>query len=582
MISNSLKRLLIYSIPFKKIIFIASMISWCASIAEIFCPILISYFIDHVLNKNEFSSIEIATLAFSFFLLQIISAILHFYQVILFNKAAIGIVQKIRIDSMNSAIRQPLSVFDSYPVGKITSKVTNDAEVVKDLFISVIPNIVHSLFLIISMLISMFFLEWHMAVISSLIFPLVFFVMIVYQRCSVPIIRKVRVYLADINNTFHEIINGAIVVQQFQQYMRFGEKLLKINQEHYIARMKVLKLDSFLLRPLLNLFFSLILCGLILLFGLKGIAGGTSVGILYVFINYLGRLNEPLIKLTAQQSILQQALISGERIFELIDKPIQCYGKDKIPLLSGSINIQDLSFSYKNNSRNVLQNINLRIQDNEFVALVGDTGSGKSTISSLLVGNYKYDHGKIFIDNRLFSSFSRDVLRNCILIVQQDPVILSSSFFENIALGRSVSRKRIWKILKIVQLADLVKQMPDSLETLLGEQGRILSAGQKQLLSIARVLVKIPEILIFDEATSNLDYKTEQAIQNILKFLRNKTTLIIIAHRLSTIVNANKIFVLNKGKIVEYGTHNQLLKKHGYYFHMYKLQEIKSSIKKLK
>lgn len=568
----SLKRLLIYGDPFRKPITIAVLISWLAAAVEICGPLLVSYFIDNLLTKGHIPLESAVILIIVFFASQIIAAILHYYQTILFNQAAIGVVQTLRTDVMSAAIRQPLSIFDNQPVGQLISRVTNDTEVVKDLFVTVIPTIFRSIALIIAMLVAMFFLEWRMAIVASLIFPIVFLIMVIYQRLSTPIVRRVRTYLADINDGFNEIINGMTVIQQFRQRARFGEKMLAVNRQHYAARMQALKLDSILLRPLLNLFSALTLCGLILLFGFKGI-DVIGVGVLYAFINYLGRLNEPLIKLTSQQSVLQQAVVAGERIFELIDSPRQYYGHDQLPLLSGRVDIQKLSFAYRDD-KYVLNEIDMQIEDNEFVALVGHTGSGKSTITNLLMGYYPWQEGQILLDGRPLSSLSHQVLRNCITIVQQEPVILATTVFDNIALGREISEQKVWQILTIVQLADWVYKLPNGLNTLLGEQGNMLSTGQKQLLALARALVQTPKILILDEATANVDSGTEKAIQKTLQLIRRQTTLIVIAHRLSTVIDADKIFVLHRGKIVQQGKHNQLLRHPGLYAQMYQLQQI--------
>lgn len=295
----SLKCLLIYGNSFRKPIIIAVLISWIAAGAEICGPLLVSYFIDNMLATGYMPLKSTVILIMIFFASQIIVAISRYYQTILFNQAAIGVVQTLRTDVMSAAIRQPLSIFDNQPVGQLISRVTNDTEVVKGLFVTVIPTIFRSVALIIAMLVAIFFLEWRMAIVASLIFPVVFLVMVIYQRLSTPIVRRVRTYLADINDGFNEIINGMTIIQQFRQRARFGEKMLAVNRQHYIARMQALKLDSILLRPLLNLFSALTLYGLILLFGFKGI-DVIGVGVLYAFINYIGCLNEPLIKLTSQ------------------------------------------------------------------------------------------------------------------------------------------------------------------------------------------------------------------------------------------------------------------------------------------
>lgn len=572
----ALKRLLGYGKAYRGTMGIAIAMLWLAAIAEVSGPLLISYFIDNMIAKKQIIMPLALYMAVGFILLQVIAALLHYYQIILFNKASVGVVQTLRTDVMNAALRQPLSAFDKQPVGQLISRVTNDTEVIKDLFVMVVPTVFRSLALICAMLVAMFSLEWRMASIAVMIFPAVFVVMLVYQRLSTPIVRRVRSYLADINNGFNEVINGMTVIQQFIQQARFGEKMQSISQDHYFARMKALKLDGLLLRPLLSLLSASVLCGLLLLFGFEGTTT-IGVGVLYAFINYLGRLNEPLIELTSQQSMLQQAVVSGERVFELMDSPQQGYGESIEPLQGGSISINHLSFAYRDNKM-VLKDINLQVPDNNFVALVGHTGSGKSTIANLIMGYYSWQEGDILLDGRNLSSLSHQVLRNGIAMVQQDPVVLAASFFDNVALGREISQDKVWEVLETVQLAGLVRGLPDGLDTVLGEQGNTLSVGQRQLLAMARVLVVTPKILILDEATANIDSGTEQAIQKALRVIRQHTTLVVIAHRLSTIVDADQVVVLHRGAIVEQGKHLQLLQQKGRYYQMYQLQQVGESL----
>lgn len=572
----ALKRLLAYGKAHRGAMSIGVIMLWGSAIAEVSGPLLISYFIDNMVAKKQIIMPLALYMVTGFVLLQVIAAFLHYYQRVLFNKAAIGVVQTLRTDVMNAALRQPLSAFDKQPVGQIISRVTNDTEVIKDLFVMVVPTVFRSLALVCTMLIAMFVLEWRMALVAIMIFPVVMVIMVIYQRLSTPIVRRIRSYLADINNGFNEIINGMTVIQQFRQQARFGEKMLEASQEHYRARMKALKLDGLLLRPLLSLISALVLCGLLLLFGLDRTAT-IGVGVLYAFINYLGRLNEPLIELTSQQSMLQQAVVSGERVFELMDSPKQGYGENIQPLQGGAIDIQNLSFAYRENKR-VLNNINLHVPEHSFIALVGHTGSGKSTIANLIMGYYPWQQGEILLDGRSLHSLSHQVLRNGIAIVQQDPVVLAASFFDNVALGRDLTQEKVWQMLETVQLAEHVRLLPDGLDTLLGEQGNTLSVGQRQLLAIARVLVVTPKILILDEATANIDSGTEQAIQKALRIIRKTTTLVVIAHRLSTIVDADQVVVLHRGAIVEKGSHAQLLQQKGRYFQMYQLQQVGESL----
>ncbi|MRS15671.1 SmdB family multidrug efflux ABC transporter permease/ATP-binding protein [Enterobacteriaceae bacterium RIT691] len=566
----TLKRLLAYGSPWRKPLGIGMVIMWVAAAAEVTGPLLISYFIDNMVAKSYLPLGMVAGLAAAYVGLQLLAASLHYIQSLLFNRAAVGVVQQLRTDVMDAALRQPLSEFDVQPVGQLISRVTNDTEVIRDLYVTVVSTVLRSTALISAMLVAMFSLDWRMALVAVMIFPAVMIIMVIYQRYSTPIVRRVRAYLADINDGFNEVINGMSVIQQFRQQARFGERMGEASRSHYIARMQTLRLDGFLLRPLLSLFSSLILCGLLMLFGLST-KGTIEVGVLYAFISYLGRLNEPLIELTTQQSMLQQAVVAGERVFELMDKPRQNYGNDQTPLSSGAIDIDNVSFAYRGD-RLVLQDIDLKVPSRSFVALVGHTGSGKSTLASLLMGYYPLSKGEIRLDGRPLSSLSHSALRQGVAMVQQDPVVLADTFFANVTLGRDINEEQVWQVLETVQLAELARGMSAGIYTQLGEQGNNLSVGQKQLLALARVLVDTPQILILDEATANIDSGTEQAIQQALATVRQHTTLVVIAHRLSTIVEADTIMVLHRGQAVERGNHHQLLEAKGRYWQMHQLQ----------
>ncbi|MEP9244843.1 SmdB family multidrug efflux ABC transporter permease/ATP-binding protein [Enterobacter hormaechei] len=566
----TLKRLLAYGSPWRKPLSIAVLLLWIAAIAEVTGPLLISYFIDNMVAKSYLPLGLVAGLGVAYVGLQLTAAGLHYAQSLLFNRAAVGVVQQLRTDVMDAALRQPLSEFDTQPVGQVISRVTNDTEVIRDLYVTVVATVLRSAALIGAMLVAMFSLDWRMALVAIAIFPAVLIVMVIYQRYSTPIVRRVRAYLADINDGFNEVINGMSVIQQFRQQARFGERMGEASRSHYMARMQTLRLDGFLLRPLLSLFSALVLCGLLMLFGLTT-RGTIEVGVLYAFISYLGRLNEPLIELTTQQSMLQQAVVAGERVFELMDRPRQTYGDDERPLESGSIAFDHVSFAYRDDQL-VLQDINLEVPSRGFVALVGHTGSGKSTLASLLMGYYPLTQGEIRLDGRPLSSLSHNALRKGVAMVQQDPVVLADTFYANVTLGRPFTPEQVWEVLETVQLADLARGLSEGIHTRLGEQGNNLSVGQKQLLALARVLIETPQVLILDEATASIDSGTEQAIQQALAAVRDRTTLVVIAHRLSTIVDADTILVLHRGQAVERGTHRALLEARGRYWQMYQLQ----------
>ena len=568
---STLIRLLSYAAGWKKQLWLAIVLLILASAAQVAGPALISAFIDHVITTRHWQWMTVLALGGGFVLLQMLAAWFNYRQSLLFNRIAIGIVATLRCQVMEAALNQPLRAFDSQPVGQWVSRVTNDSEVVRDLYISVIGSVLRSSILIIAMLIAMFILNWQMALIASAIFPLVVIVMVIYQRYSTGLARYVRHYLADITNSLNEVISGMTVIQQFRRQKAFADRLHQYNEKHYQARMKILRLDALLLRPLLNLLTSSVLALLVLCFSLAT-PGHFEVGVLYAFIAYLGRIEEPLIELTSRQSLLQQAVVSAERIFELMDAPAQHYGADQRRLNGGSVTARQLTFGY-HVDQPVLQDIDFHLPAGGFLALVGHTGSGKSTLASLIMGYYPPSAGTLQVDSRAVGQLSHQVLRQGIAMVQQDPVILADSLRENIRLGRDIDDAQVKEAVQRVRLGEWLETLPQGLDTPLNEQGSGLSAGQKQLLALARILVDVPRLLILDEATASIDSGTEQDIQQVLALVRQETTLIVIAHRLSTIIGADHIMVLEQGRVAEQGTHQQLLAAEGRYQQMYQLQQ---------
>ncbi|XBC40665.1 MAG: SmdB family multidrug efflux ABC transporter permease/ATP-binding protein [Buchnera aphidicola (Nurudea yanoniella)] len=566
-----LKKLLSYGIKQKKSLILGCFLLLLASIFEVLGPVLINCFVKSSIINNYMNFSLLFLITFTYILLQVLSALLNYFQNIIFNKISIKIVEKLRINLMSSILKLPIKTFNKKPISQFISCINNDTEIIKELYETFITILFKNIVLILVTLIAMFALEWRMASIAVTIFPLALTTSFLYQYYSKPVLKKSQIYLSKIYNLFNETICGMTVIQQFGLEKKFKCSIEETNESYYLNRMKVLKLDGIFLRPLLNFFSTIILCSLIILFEFYP-RGSFEIGTLYAFITYLGRLNEPLIAITAQQSILQKSILSGKRIFKLIDAQKQIYGKDPNNLDNGEIHIKNLSFSYENKNIETLKNINLHISSKKFIALVGHTGSGKSTLAQLLMGYYPVTKGHIYLNKRNIHSLSKEVLKNGISIVQQDPCILDDSILNNITLGRKISKSKIWNILKKVHLSKTIRSMPNSIYSILGENGNILSIGQKQLLCIARILVDNPKILILDEATSNVDLKTEKKIQKILSQINYRTTLIVIAHRLSTIKNADKIFVFNNGEIVEKGKHNSLLKNRKNYWKMYNNQ----------
>ncbi|MBV7261368.1 SmdB family multidrug efflux ABC transporter permease/ATP-binding protein [Photobacterium sp. WH24] len=574
-----LQRLLRYALDDKRNLFIAIALLFVASLADVSGPWLLQRFIDHYIAVDQFPAADVAALVAAYIALMMLAGAFKYAQSLRFNQIAIGVVQKVRKQLFTRVMNQPLSAFDYMPSGKLISRLTNDTESIKDFYVFVIATFLKNVTLIVVMLTVMFIMSWRLTLVVMALLPVVVGVMVVYQHKSASAYRRMRDLLADINSSMSESIQGMSLIQLMRQEKAFSAYFAGLTDQHLKAQIGVTKLNSILLRPLIDLLSGIALLTLVALFGV----GGTEligVGVLYAFLSYLGRVTEPLIEMTQQLSLLQQALVASERIFALIDSRQQAYGEDERPLTSGHLACRKLSFSYDGKQK-VLDNIDLELPHQGFLALVGHTGSGKSTLASLMMGFYPSSEGGVELDGRPLESLSRPVLRQGIAMVQQDPHVLSDTVRENVSLGREMTDDQIWHALETVGLAGQIKQYEFGLDTVLGGGEVNLSAGQKQLLALARVLVEQPKVLILDEATANIDSGTEQKIQHTLSVLRQNMSIVVIAHRLSTIMDADEIVVLHHGEVIERGTHFSLLSERKQYWQMYQLQQVSDHLQHL-
>ncbi|MGR2940470.1 ABC transporter transmembrane domain-containing protein [Vibrio vulnificus] len=576
---TTLKRLFAYPLAQPKPMMTGLVFLLIAAVSNAGGPWLIQHFIDEHITKDNYTQQTLVLLASGYIGLLLCSALFQYLQGLQFNIVATGIIKTIRKQAFHRVIKQPLSAFDYTPTGKLVSRLTNDTESLQQFYELLIASVVKNLVMILVMLGVMLILSWQLTLVVLVLLPVVVGFMVLFQKLSTHAYRVMRDLLTDINGNMSESLQGMSVIQLMRQEKRFNQQFNQLTEQHFNAGRKVIKLNGILLRPLMDLLAGIALLTLVAIFGFSG-TELIGVGVLYAFISYLGRITEPLIEMTQQLALLQQALVASERIFEMMDAPEQSYGNDQQPLKSGSIAIEQLSFSY-DGKQQVLKQIDINVEHQQFVALVGHTGSGKSTLASLLMGFYPVSQGKLKLDGRPIASLAKSVLRKDVAMVQQDPHILPTSVRENIALGREVSDDIIWQSLEQVGLAEQIKRYPQLLDTQLGQGETNLSAGQKQLLAMARVLIAKPKILILDEATANIDSGTEALIQRSLNALRHDMTLVVIAHRLSTIMEADKIVVLHHGDLVEMGSHKQLLAQQGRYAQMYQLQQAGQHIKEI-
>ncbi|KUE79027.1 multidrug ABC transporter ATP-binding protein [Aeromonas schubertii] len=570
--NSTVKRLLAYALEHRG--WLIRGLGWLmlATAAEVAGPLLIKLFIDDYLAPRQMVGSAVATLALAYLTLQLLSALGFYRQSLQFNHIAQAVVQRLREQVFATAIRLPASYFDKHRSGALISRITNDTEAIMNLYVQVIGQFVQKLVLLFAILCSMALLDLRLMLVCAALVPSVGAIMWLYQRWSVPVVRATRSLLSDINSRLNESLQGMTVIQTLVQERRFAEEFAKVNGEHREARLRGLKINGLLLRPLIDLLYMLVLVGLLSLFAWEGQgSGAVQVGVLYAFISYLGRMIEPIIEITNQLGQLQQSMVAGERVFELLDEVREPSAGADI-LLAGRVAFDGVGFSY-DGVQPVLSEVDFEISPGEMLALVGHTGSGKSTIISLLMGYYPAGRGEIRLDGRPLGELGLAGVRRQMGLVQQDPFIFAGTLADNIRLGREgIDEQRLWQVLAEVQLDHFVRSLPQGLDSELDEGGKNLSAGQRQLLSFARALACNPRILILDEATASVDSQTEAALSMALVNARRGRTTIAVAHRLSTIVDADEILLLSRGQVQERGTHDALMAKGGHYAHLFDMQ----------
>ncbi|RAL27100.1 ABC transporter ATP-binding protein [Thermoflavimicrobium daqui] len=544
--------------------------------ADVMIPVLVSHFIDHALVPRKLDMSILWWYGGIFLALQLISPLLHYYQLLSFQKIALWVVRQLRMDVFGKVQHLGLSFFDRTPTGSLVSRITNDTEAIKDLYIHVLSSFMQNFILVIGVFVAMFSLDMKLAPYALILLPVFYILMQTYRRLSAKVYHVIRSKLSQMNAKLNESIQGMNIIQALRQEERLRKEFGQLNQEHYQAALKNLKIFGLLLRPATYVISLISIVFLLNYFGLQSIAGVTiKVGVLYGMLNLLDRIIEPVNQMMMRLSQMQQAIVSAERVFTLLDQteyaPKQ-EGSQNPAIQQGRIEFDQVSFSY-DGKNDVLKNISFVAEPGQTVALVGHTGSGKSSIINLLMRFYPVHRGTIKIDGVPLSAYSEEELRSNIGLVLQDPFLFVGDVKGNIRLhNRSISDEKVREAARFVQADHFIEKLPQGYEEPVGERGATFSSGQRQLLSFARTIAIDPKVLVLDEATAHVDTETEEAIQAALDKMRKGRTTIAIAHRLSTIQDADLILVLHQGEIVERGTHQELLALKGLYHKMYQLQ----------
>lgn len=568
------KRLLSYLLPHKKMIALAMGLLVLTVIGDVLGPIIIKTFLDDYLTPGTFPTGPIVGLASAYVFIQVSNVIISYFQLLKFQEAALKIIQQLRIDVFTKVQNLGMRYFDRTPAGSIVSRVTNDTEAIKEMFVSVLIGFLQSAFLVVGVYIAMFILNVRLALITMLMLPILGWIIYLYRKYSSIFYQDLRERLSQLNAKLSESIQGMGMVQAFGQESRLRDEFNDINDQHWQAGKRNIKIDGLLLRPAIDLVYALALIIVLSYFGITSFSNTVEVGVIYAFVTYIDRFFEPIKQVMQRLSIFQQAIVAASRVFALLDEkdlvPAQIGTAGKIG--NGEIEFRNVTFSYDGQT-DVLKNISFTAKPGETVALVGHTGSGKSSIINLLMRFYEFKEGDIRIDGESVKDYADAELRNKIGLVLQDPFLFYGTIESNIRLHNSeMTDEEVRAAAEFVQADKFITKLPDGYLQKVTERGSTFSSGQRQLVAFARTMAADPKILVLDEATANIDTETEVAIQQSLERMRIGRTTIAIAHRLSTIQDANLILVLHHGEIVERGTHQELLAHRGLYHKMYLLQ----------
>ena len=565
-----LKRLLSYLKPYSLLTFLALAFLLATTVVKSIIPLVASHFIDQYLNNLNQLAVTVLLVYYGLYILQ---TIVQYVGNLLFARVSYSIVRDIRRDAFANMEKLGMSYFDKTPAGSIVSRLTNDTETISDMFSGILSSFISAVFIFVTTLYTMLVLDYRLTALVLLFLPLIFLLVNLYRKKSVKVIEKTRSLLSDINSKLAENIEGIRIIQAFNQEKRLQEEFDEINQEHLVYANRSVALDSLFLRPVMSLLKLLGYAVLMAYFGYRGLYLGITAGTMYAFIQYINRLFDPLIEVTQNFSTLQTSMVSAGRVFALIDEtnyePAQENGQAEIR--EGNIRFEHVSFSY-DGKHQILDDISFTVNKGETIAFVGHTGSGKSSIINVLMRFYEFQSGRVLLDGVDIRKYSQEELRKNIGLVLQEPFLYHGTIKSNIAMYQDISDDQVKAAAEFVDADSFIQDLPLGYDAPVSERGSSFSTGQRQLLAFARTVASQPKILILDEATANIDSETEALVQNSLAKMRQGRTTIAIAHRLSTIQDANCIYVLDKGRIIESGTHEELLALGGTYHKMYSLQ----------
>lgn len=570
--SKLLKRLINYLAPYKVKVAWAIMLTLLVSALGPLRPYLTKIAVDdYIIDKNPEGLIFIISAIFT---LLVVHGALRFALTYLMQIVGQQILYDIRTELFAKIHKMSMKFYDKTPVGKLVTRVTNDVEVLNQLFSSGLIMIIADILLIFWLIAFMFYTSWQLALLTLLVLPLLLLVTYIFKRKVRVLFRDLRLEVSKMNSFLNEFFAGISTVKLFTQEKNQSELFDKTNLKTRELNIKTVYWYS-LFYPAVEFIGAL---GLVLIIWYAGgniLLGYMTIGIAVAFIQYAEMFFRPVRDISEKYTTLQNAMASSERIFELLDDENIIFNMEnskEILKLHDRIEFNNVSFTY-DDTKWILKNVNFEVNQGETVAIVGATGSGKTTIINLICKFYDIQKGEIKVDGVNLNEINSESWLKMIALVMQDVFLFSRSIKDNITMGDDlISDEDVENAAKALGAYDFIMKQNEQFDTKLNERGQTLSVGQRQLISFCRAYAANPELLILDEATSNIDSETEMIIENSLNKLLEGRTSIIIAHRLSTIKRADKIIVLHHGEIKEIGNHDELLNKNGFYAKLYQLQ----------
>jgi ATP-binding cassette subfamily B multidrug efflux pump len=577
-----LRRLVVYLRPYRALTLLAVLLLLAGAGLALVGPLLTQRALDVAIPRHDLGLL--GTLAALFLAALLLEFVVEYGQTLLTTFIGQRVMYDLRMQIFGHLQRLSISFFDRNPVGRLMTRVTSDVETLNELFSSGLVTVFGDVFTLIAIMTMMLLVDWRLALVTFSVIPLVWLTAMIFRRRVREAFRDIRTRLARLNAYLQERLSGMRVVQLFGREADSAARFGALNREHLEAHLRSITIYAVFF-PVVEVLTAVAMALLLYYGGLRAIHGTLTVGVLAAFIQLTRRFFQPLQDLSEKFNLLQSAMASSERVFGLLDQPVSVTEPDAPVRLSqpirGEVRFEGVWFRYSPDGPWVLRDVSFTASPGQTIALVGHTGAGKTTIVNLLLRFYDPERGRILVDGVDIRRLTTSDLRSLIGFVQQDLFLFTGDILHNLTLDAPVSAEAAQEAAHRVGANRFIERLPEGYGHRLGERGRSLSVGERQLLSFARALALNPRILVLDEATSSVDAETEAQIQRAIAELMTGRTSIVVAHRLSTILHADEILVMQHGEIRERGSHRELLAQGGLYQRLYQLQLRGQEVRKI-